>query len=272
LERRIRVPVNNRRDCGCASRIDPHSLRYVPTRRVRTEKAADDTVRIARSLENGGLDVHGADDVTLFKALHTCAYRAGRRMPSGRRSCAERCKWADRWKLVRDHLVERNLGLVYTMVSGFHRYGLDRDELRSEGMLVLVRAVEGFDPWRGYHFSTYACNAIIRALIHVARKATRDRQHFAAEYQEWDRPPFSTDPGPDLHVDRLSLALDENLAELTAREAAVISWRFPRDGGSGRTLAEVGKTVGLSKERVRQIQKTALAKLREVLEGDPNLQ
>lgn len=266
------VSIKNKRDCGCESRVDPHSLRYAPSRSIKTEKAAHHTARLATRLERQ-LDCDlGLDEPGLFEALHTCAYRAARPDRSRSIPCAERCRWAGRWKLVRDHLVEKNLGLVYSMVSGFGRQDLDSEELRSEALYVLMRAVEGFDPWRGFRFSTYACNAIIRSMIHVARRTRKNRLRYAVDYDEWQRPVPRTDPVLELHADRLRVALQNNLGDLTAREAAVIGWRFPMDGGSGMTLTEVGETVGLSKERVRQIQKRALAKLQAVIDADPGLQ
>ncbi len=66
--------------------------------------------------------------------------------------------------------------------------------------------------------------------------------------------------------------MDENLGALTAREALIINQRFPPDGGRHKTLGEVGSVIGLSKERVRQIQGKALRKLREVLEADASIQ
>lgn len=259
---------NNKNRCECESRVDPYSLRYRPSQRIRTEKAAEHTVRVASRLENGlGRDLD-LDEPALFGALQTCAYRAARRGSSDLIPCSERCRWAGRWKLVRDHLVEKHQGLVYSMISGFGSGNLDLDELRSEALYVLTRAVEGFDPWRGFRFSTYACNAIVRSLVHVARRTKKNHLRYMVELDDWNAPPVRPDSTLDLQAERLRVVLDKRLADLTPREAAVIGWRFPMDGGAALTLTAVGQTVGLSKERVRQIQKNALAKLHTALEAD----
>jgi DNA-directed RNA polymerase sigma subunit (sigma70/sigma32) len=62
--------------------------------------------------------------------------------------------------------------------------------------------------------------------------------------------------------------LERNFADLSNRERTVIAWRFPMNGGDMMTLAAVGRTLGLGKERVRQIQNRALEKIRSVLKAD----
>ncbi len=254
------------------SEVDPYSLRYAPSHRIRTDKAACAAECIAEQVESGAVKERDLGEIVLFQALHTCAYRAAGRRRRKDVPAEERRQWTGRWKLIRDHLVERNLGLVYTMMAGFRSRDLDADELRSEAMLALVRAVEGFNPWRGFRFSTYACNAIVRALIHLSRRTKKYRLRFPVGHEAWLERATQVDTAKELCADRLRQALDKNLGELTAREALVIGWRFPLHGGFSLTLGEVGAAIGLSKERVRQIQERALGKLRGVLEADPAMQ
>jgi RNA polymerase sigma factor (sigma-70 family) len=174
--------------------------------------------------------------------------------------------------LIRDYLIEQNLGLIYSIGSRFRSRDVEWDDVRGEAFHALVRAVEGFNPWFGFRFSTYACNAIRRALIHLGRKATQHRFRFPVGHDPAFEQPIEVDTDSDLYLDRLTRVLDHNLAELTDREVMILDRRFPRDGGAAMTLGEVGEAIGLSKERVRQIQKKALSKLREVLDGDPVLQ
>jgi RNA polymerase sigma factor (sigma-70 family) len=254
------------------SEVDPYTLRYVPDRRIRTDKAASEATRIAALVESDAVGDQDPGELALFQALHTCAYGAAGRPRHKSITLPQRMEWAGKWKLIRDHLVERNLGLVYTMMTGFRSRELDVDELRSEAMLALVRAVEGFNPWRGFKFSTYACNAIVRALIHLSRRTKKYRMRFPVGHEAWLERASVEDPTKELYADRLRTALYSNLGELTDREALVIGWRFPLHGGFSLTLGQVGEAIGLSKERVRQIQERALSKLRGVLEADPAMQ
>lgn len=251
-------------------RIDPLSLRYLRDRRVRSAQGARLARRVAEWIETR--DGDDPNEFELFGALQTCAYRAARNPRDSRVSAEERGEWAARWKLIRDYLVEQNLGLVYTMISRFHGRNLDWDDQRSDALFAIVRAVDGYNPWSGFRFSTYACNTITRSLIHLAKKTTRHRAHFPVEHEAWLEKPSRVDGQAELFTDRLRRALDNNLGELTPREAAVLGWRFPLKGERSLTLGEIGAAIGLSKERARQIQEEALGKLRLVLEEDPVLQ
>lgn len=253
------------------------SIRYVADRRVKTKRAAEKAEHVAERVKAAGEPgaENGHDKFTefeLFAALHTCAYRAMRSGRGRRVTERERLEWAARWKLIRDHLIDQNLGLAYSTLTRFQASHTEWEDLRSESFLALVRAVEGFNPWRGFRFSTYACHAIVRALVHASRKSSRYRLQFPAELEAWREPAAQTDHWSELFVDRLRRALHENHGELTERETTVLAGRFPVGGGLGRTLSEIGDALGLSKERVRQIQNSALNKLREVLEADPALQ
>ena len=251
---------------------EPARLRYAPHHRIRTGKAARSAKHIACSIVQGNPPRNGTTDVELFAALHTCAYRATRRSRKEEIPAGERLRWANRWKTIRDHLVERNLGLAYSTLSRFHSDHRDWEDLRSEGLLALTRAVEGFNPWRGFRFSTYACHSIIRSFVHLTNKSTKYRGLFPMEMEPYHESPTRIDRELELWIDRLFRVLNMNLGELTDRESSVIARRFALDGGVGRTLKEIGDDFGLSKERVRQIQNSALDKLRDVLDADPVLQ
>lgn len=226
---------------------------------------------VDRIQASDGMD-DGADEHTLFSALQTCAFRATATNGRSIEDDSETSIWKIKWVVIRDFLVQKNLGLAYSMMKAYGAKGGDIDEQRSAALYALMRAVEGFDPWRGFRFSTYACNAIARSFLAVAKQASKYRTLFPVEHDSWLEPTPRTDPQMDLRADRLRRALDRNLGELSAREALVLSRRFPMDGGRGLTLREMGNMMGLSKERVRQIQVDALNKLRVVLAGDPALQ
>ena len=250
-------------------------VRFVSDPRIETANAARSAVRLADELDRASTRVNEGDRLeehSVFVALHTCGFRAvmgdGRRGPN-----SEPCPvWTSRWRCLRDYIVRQNIGLVHGCILRFSDPGLDRDELEGEGMFALVRAVDGFDPWRGIRLSTYAYNSIRRALILVSQKATKHR-HLLSMVLE-SREQLSSKPagGLDgLRWDRVNQALQRNAPMLSPREATVLGWRYPTDGGVTKTLGEVGDDLGISKERVRQIQQSAVQKLRDALATDVHL-
>lgn len=254
------------------SNIDPSQLWYVSNRKLRTKAAIEQAKQIAKWIESReGLEIE-PDEQALFIALHTAAYQAsdhgkGKHLPKAKRN-----EWIKRWHTIREHLVQKNLGLVYSMISRFMSSHVDEDDLLSDAMFGLTRAVDRFDPWRGFRFSTYACNVIARALMRRGRQESNYRRLFPVQHDvTLERPEHSPDPHTELYLERLHRAIDQNLGELTDLESRILTQRFPTDQGVRLTFKEIGDAIGLSKERVRQIQNIALGKLRGVLDEDPVL-
>jgi RNA polymerase primary sigma factor len=140
--------------------------------------------------------------------------------------------------------------------------------------MALMRAVDKFDCARGFKFSTYACRAILKAFSRHGMKVAKHRQRFPVEFD----PALERGEGVAAvraqserrDADELRRIVEANEAELTDVERAVVMHRFALEAGEpGRapTLAQVGRLIGLTKERVRQIQNTALEKLRMAFEG-----
>lgn len=261
-----------------AANFDPGLIRCVGDRRAKTRNAAISAARIAEWIDaEVGTDppetkLAELDDHALFAALQTCAYQVTHKIRGSPSRSSERHEWVHRWRLIRDYLINRHLGLTVKMLASFQTTQVDRDDLRSEAYLALIRATAGFNPWRGFRFSTYACHSIVRSLIQAARKASRHRLQIIEDPEVGAESPRLRNDVSDLYVDRLRVAIHENRGELTERETTILASRFPSDGGPGRTLAQIGDAIDLSKERVRQIQDVALSKLRRVLEADPALQ
>jgi RNA polymerase sigma factor (sigma-70 family) len=175
--------------------------------------------------------------------------------------------------VIRDYLVERNLPLVHWIIRRYSSPSTDHDARLSDGSLALVHAVGRFNPWLGYRFSTYASNAVIRAIMKLGKRESRYRGLFPVQHDVAFERPVEPDPlYPQLCIESLVRALDSNPAELTGLESRVIADRYGLDRGRALTLQEIGAAVGLSKERIRQIQSTALHKLRAALSEDPTLQ
>ncbi|MBP7933470.1 MAG: sigma-70 family RNA polymerase sigma factor [Phycisphaerae bacterium] len=253
------------------------SVWYVPHRQLRTVAARREASRIAGCVAAGveplsAQSLH-EQETQLFIALHTCAYRAIS-IAKQRGSNSARSKvWVARWQLIRSHLLERNLGLAHAMSGRFSvrqaEHLVDDDDLLSEALCALSRAVDRFNPWKGYRFSTYACNVIMRALVRASRRENRYHRLFPFQHDAaLERPGPPSDVDTELYVERLERVLDHNLGSLSDLERSIITQRFPQNLPTSRTYRDIGRSIGLSKERIRQIQNVALAKLREALERD----
>jgi RNA polymerase primary sigma factor len=204
--------------------------------------------------------------------LHLLVRAAQRRRRDER--AGEMVHWFRRAQDTRADLVEANLGLVLAMAKRLRGSDIEYWDLVSEGNLALLRSVEKFDVSRGYRFSTYACRAILKSFARFASKRARYRQRFPTEFEpsleQSDYDVRKHEMQAEDCLEDLRDVLARNRAELTDVEMRIIWERFAlHEGDRKRTLAEVGQIVGLSNERVRQIQYLALRKIRAALEDGP---
>jgi len=195
--------------------------------------------------------------------------RKQRTRPSGARALAM-LEWHDRVQEAREDLAGANLSLVVAMARRTRIPKVEFAELISEGNMALLRAIEKFDVSRGYKFSSYACRAILKGFNRMANKRGRYASRFGVSY---DPDLERSDYDVRRHEMQLKGAIEDlrevitrNGAGLSPVEQTVVTERFGlNESGSGRTLAEVGAMVSLTSERVRQVQKVALAKIRQAL-------
>ncbi len=184
--------------------------------------------------------------------------------------------WGHRVLAARSTIVRLNLPLVLAMAKRTRLTNVDFNEMISEGNMALLRSVEKFDCSRGFKFSTYSCRAILKSFSRVAMRASRYRGKFPAEFDPaLERSDFldrKRDGQERDCVDELKEILLENSAGLSDVERKVITERFalgycePPGSPSPKTLEQVGVMIGVTKERVRQIQNNALRKIRSALE------
>jgi RNA polymerase sigma factor (sigma-70 family) len=172
---------------------------------------------------------------------------------------------------VRRRIVDSNLRLVATVCRKYAHSEQEFHEFVSEGLMILLKALAKFDYSRGFRFSTYAFNSIQRHLYRVMKRNAVSHQRFtltpddvlagtieAAETH--DQPEVA----PEEMYRRLMHAANGCLTE---REELVVRRRFGIDGsGVSEPLRQIAADLRISKERVRQIQLAALAKLRTVAE------
>lgn len=186
--------------------------------------------------------------------------------------------WHRRSEEAKCLLVQANVPLVLAMAKRTRLGNIDYAELISEGNMALLRSVDKFDCARGFKFSTYACRAILKSFSRVAMKIGRYRGRFPVEFDPTlEKSDFLETQRLDHEaecVSELRGIMEENTAELNDVETKVLTARFALGigpyaaAGEPQTLEQVGLLIGVTKERVRQIQNRALAKLREKLQKD----
>jgi RNA polymerase primary sigma factor len=170
---------------------------------------------------------------------------------------------------VRNEIIRANLRLVVSLVKKLCRDDHDLAELVSDGYVALMRAVERFDFSRGYKFSTYASWVIINSSIRdSARDHRRDHLRTGTLAMLEAAPDYRSDEFPcEVEQERYRAALRQMLVRLNDRERKIIVSRFGLEGTCQKTLSQLGKELGITKERVRQLENRAREKLREIAEA-----
>jgi RNA polymerase sigma factor (sigma-70 family) len=224
------------------------------------------------------MTLRSQEEVTLFLRYNYARYRLGQLIDAQRRRptvprARDMILWYGRVMDCRAALVRANMALVLAMAKRTRIPNVEFSDLVSEGNMALLRAVGKFDVSRGFKFSTYACRAVLKSFSRLATKTGRYRKHFPVEFDpELERSDYDLRRHEMQREDSVGAVRDilaRNRARLTDVERAIVIERFAiASRGKGRTLAEVGRLVGLTNERVRQIQNHALNKIRAALDEE----
>lgn len=207
------------------------------------------------------------------EATRDCArrmhYAAWRSSTSATRS--EAARWRRCYYDWRDRIVLGNRKLTFRAVQKWSPPRPLADDMTSECQIVLIQAVAAYNPWLGVRFSTYAFTCLMRALSRLSQRQAADRFARSVSLTALaGGEPSSEMPEPTAQTvfAELSRYFQSSDDLLTPREKTVLLRRYQLDeAGQGGTLEQVGRELGLSKERVRQVQSSALGKLRAALVG-----
>jgi RNA polymerase sigma factor (sigma-70 family) len=173
---------------------------------------------------------------------------------------------------IKNFLIRSNLRLVVSIAKKHMKPNCNFFEMVSDGNISLIRAIEKFDFTRGFKFSTYASWAIMK---NYARS-------IPAEYTQLDRfrtgsedvfqqasDPRSENLNEEAVNQRQHEALIGILSQLDPRERDIIVSRYGlKEGKPPQTLEQVGQKLGVTKERIRQLESRALQKLRKIAEEE----
>src|SRR5512135_5685 len=171
---------------------------------------------------------------------------------------------------VKNQIIRANLRLVVSIAKRHVGPSNNFFELVSDGNMSLIRAVEKFDYARGNKFSTYASWAIMKNFARTIPEENYRRDRFVTGHEEMFE--AAADTRIDEHEyesaqKRNQEAVKGMLGRLDDRERRIIVSRYGINGASEQTLEQLGRELGITKERVRQIESRARDKLRRLAEA-----
>jgi RNA polymerase sigma factor (sigma-70 family) len=168
---------------------------------------------------------------------------------------------------VKNRIVTANLRLVVSVARKHLRSELDLMELVSDGNIVLMRAVEGFDVHRGFRFSTYATLALMKGFARSVPELQRGggSRLAAREIGCRDEELARVNERDQIHV--MLGRLDESERRVVAAHYGV--GEDSSESAEAATLEALSQVLGMTKHRVRQIEQAALSKLRRMAAETP---
>jgi len=173
---------------------------------------------------------------------------------------------------VKNFLIRSNLRLVVSIAKKHMKPNVSFFEMVSDGNMSLIRAIEKFDFTRGFKFSTYASWAIMKNYARSIPAEHTQMDRFRTGNEEifsQSHDPRSAGLTDELVNHRQHEALMGILAQLSTRERDIIISRYGlSEGAAPQTLEQVGSKLGVTKERIRQLEARALEKLRKIAEAE----
>ena len=169
--------------------------------------------------------------------------------------------------VVKNQIISANLRLVVSIAKRHVGPTNDFFHLVSDGNMSLIRAVEKFDYARGNKFSTYASWAIMKNFARTIPEEHHRRDRFVTGHEDMFE--SAADTRSDEHEyettqRKMQDAVKGMLGRLDDRERRIIISRYGINGVGEQTLEQLGKELGITKERVRQIESRAQEKLRRI--------
>ena len=240
--------------------------------RARPKKASDDLPPYLASLYGSSTLLTREQEAYLFRKMNYLKYKASKLRETlnpekAREGVINEIERLQEEALeVKNQIIRANLRLVVSIAK--KRVGPANNffELVSDGNMSLIRAVEKFDAGRGFKFSTYASWAIMKNFARsIPEEKTRRERYVTGNDVVFQSAPDHRADEFESETDqrRKKEAVQTMLGQLNDREQLIIKSRFGLGGADESTLERIGKELGITKERVRQIEFRAQEKLRK---------
>ncbi len=214
----------------------------------------------------------------LFRKMNYLKYKAGRlraKLDADRpkRTLMDQIeRLYDEAVSTKNQIIRANLRLVVSIAKRHVGPAQNFFELVSDGNMSLMRAVEKFDYARGNKFSTYASWAVMKNFARTIPDEHRRRNRFRTSHAELFTATEDERADPfeeEVQQTQREAQVERILERLDDREQRIIVRRFGlRRGQEPLTLKQVGAELGVTKERIRQIEARALSKLRKAAEEE----